>query len=354
MGKIFNEVRAEFDVYNAILSSALITDTDHRSVAVNLVHDFRVSDSRERMFRNFCHSGNLKDCLDDYYDSCIKNVMHPDVPDFCRDDYRIVDCSTTSGFCLPGFSRSMKLATVMNLNVLFNPFKEAVNQYSTVGKVPSWLELKTVLETAEDRANNMITALTNFEAFDTWLTSQFHPFDLTRAKRLIGIFFKVLNELLDANKPYKPVFWVTDWDKLKPYIEPNLLNVARWNQSVGVPNKRDAWQIIIQYPTAAVDCLYRPTQLDGGFFPEHFPPPPSCEQFYGGLTMDLIAEDKEFLPEYIHQQMREFKIDYWENSGCLIGRVSEQPYNLQSLRSKHYAKLSNRYIDVPLWMVSPI
>lgn len=354
MGKIFNKSKVEFDVYNDVLSSAKSISEEHLFIAINLIHDFRVSEERELRFRTFCNSDNIKDCLDEYYDNCIKNILPPEVPDFCRTDYKIADGTIATGYCCSGFDRNIKLATVMNLNVLFQPFKEALNQYSTFGKVPSWLKLKDALQTDSDKKSDTITALMNFEEFDKWLTRQFQPFELSKAKYLIELFFIILNELKALNKPYKPVFWVTDWEKLIDYINSAPTNIERWNQSVGVPNKYEGWQIVIQYPANAVECLYRPTQLDGGFFPEHFPPPPNSEHFYGGFTMDLAGEDKIFLPEYIHQQINEFKLDYWKNSGYLIGRVDNKNYELTILREKHYRKLVSHYTDVNMWMKSPI
>jgi hypothetical protein len=82
--------------------------------------------------------------------------------------------------------------------------------------------------------------------------------------------------------------WVAEWTSLRPFLDPD--RPERWLQAVGVPCDYPAWLAVFRYPVGRsrrrID-LFRPTQLDAGWYAHHFPSPPQAAKELGGHTMYL-------------------------------------------------------------------
>jgi hypothetical protein len=293
MPRIFNRDLPEYDIYDTALQDAEIcADDDLRAIAINLRCDPRVTEERELKFRKI-FNGDIEASLNEYFEKRIHGI---DLPDFCQNWCKnlIADCSSDSGYCCEGFNKDIDLATVVNLNAFQKPIKEADDNYNLVDIVPRWLEMRDL---------DITEALENPRTFSDWLDIQLtgEDKDSPKAEKIITTFFEIINYELNVNKKhFKPMIWVTDWGLFKQYTEnfkpDGSLNVDRWNQVVGVNRTYPSWQIVIKYHSSNVDVLYRPCQLDGDFYPQHFPPPPNAEFSIGGHTVDLASRETPLLP----------------------------------------------------------
>jgi hypothetical protein len=124
-------------------------------------------------------------------------------------------------------------------------------------------------------------------------------------------------------------------------------------QAVGVVRDTQVWVAVVQYPVATTyrDIqLFRPTQLEAGSYPYHFPSPPQAELAKGGFTMFLNqpAPEKRYIQpalvsEYVHAQV-DFTIKNWRSAGGLVD-VTKRPVAgaLQDQRRRHWELLGTRY-----------
>jgi hypothetical protein len=69
--------------------------------------------------------------------------------------------------------------------------------------------------------------------------------------------------------------------------------------------------------------LFRPTQLNAGWYAHHFPSPPQATVEMGGHTMFLGHDDGRVtsppaVSEFLHQQV-DFRIGNWTAGGSLLG-----------------------------------
>ena len=347
MSKIFDLDKPEFGVYENALKTAEVSpsDNDLRAIAINLRHDHRVSEAREQEFREyFERSGDdLQIALSDYF---YEKVYKSNNPNFCEPC--IADFSGGSCKSLAGFDENMQLASVLT----FHKLRDRIRSLDSISIVSDLWD------------TGLVEARNDSVKFSKWLDE--HLLDSSgvmkdpqsaEVKKFIADFFEIANcNLKDAAGNYdeytriKP-FWATDWSKFDPYTK---YETDRWNQVVGVWREYSTWQIIITYPASAVDILYRPTQLDGGFYPQHFPPPREIGSAEGGYTMDWGTPDVVLLPEFIHGQI-ELKYEYWESAGYRIGKTGLLVCDLPRSRSDHYEKLKGSFDEHALknWMPIP-
>lgn len=348
MYKIFDLEKPEFYIYKAALDDAInsTTDPELRSIAINLRHDHRVSEAHELEFREYFKKFkfDIKKALFEY---CIEKVIKAETPSFCQPC--IADYSGGSCLCPPDFDPNLQLATVLT----FHKFRERIRDHMDETSIVSDLWDTGLVEARDDSRE-----------FGNWLDSHLLNPDgsakdphSAEVKKFIKDFFELINfNLRNTSGDYneftriKP-FWVTDWAKLKTYTN---LGTDRWNQVVGVWREYKTWQIVITYPASAVDVLYRPTQLDGGYYPQHFPPPRGVSSAEGGYTMDWGTPDDVLMPEFIHKQI-ELKYEYWANADYRIGKTSILPCDLQQSRFAHYEKLKKQFNVTELgdWMSTP-
>ena len=143
--------------------------------------------------------------------------------------------------------------------------------------------------------------------------------------------------------------WAAEWESLSPYLVPHKPH--RWLQAVGKPTEESMWVTVVRYPLVASRKapikLYRPTQLDAGWFPHHFPSPPPTPLARGGHTMFLCADNEGrpgngLVHEYIHQSFP-FSIRHWYKGGQLLEVAGAVQGHLPRQRQKHIDLLEQHY-----------
>ncbi|MGB7923157.1 MAG: hypothetical protein WCF57_07925 [Pyrinomonadaceae bacterium] len=316
-------------------------DLEARALAINLSCEHRVTEEQEKEFSAYFKppydAEALKKALSDYQ----KTRVRPESPAFCNPARLVADCQNHDGLCSEGFDPNANLVHVLNLNKLTEVFKLVIGEDN-----PEWKALSDV-----NMYDINISGLV-----DEWLDRKLmgKKSDSPEIENFVKALFSVLNFSMGLKGPFNPK-WVTTWDKFAPYAEARRANgepdADRWCESVGVLTPGEHWQLVIKYPAKAAGRVYRPTQLDCGYYAYHFPSPFVAKMAVGGHPMDL-AEDSATLPlipEYIHEQII-LDFDYWKDAGRLIGRTQHSSYHLSTLRKKHHAKLKSNYSGIDQWM----
>jgi hypothetical protein len=147
-------------------------------------------------------------------------------------------------------------------------------------------------------------------------------------------------------EPFQPV-WATQWTE---FSEREWDQPARWPQMLGVraPTDRHSWLLLLRYPVREAGQIVCPTQLDGGWHPEHFPTPPSAPCGHP-MDLDSTKRDRRHLPEFIHQQM-----DHTIDHLVACARLEAAPaIPLPPPQRRHYRILARDYHDVPAWATLP-
>jgi hypothetical protein len=333
-------------IYNqALVEWESSLDDERKSMAINLRCDHRVTAAREQQFRTyFTRHNHLKAALDDY---ARRHVRFTASPDFCESWCENVVVDTTSGDCCPDFDQDIELATVISLNGLATAIKDSYP--NIVEPLPEW---RSLLD-SETQASDPVGDLTfNGDRFDHWLEENLAKKTQEQVESFLRNIFEVMNYRLTIEEKYYNPVWATTWERFQTYATEDA---ERWSDIVGVPRAFPTWQIVIRYPARIVRCLHRPSQLDGGYYPQHFPSPRAAKMSTGGLTMDLHQSNDRPLNEYIHKQIK-LDIRYWVDAGRLIGKTRTTPDKLSEMRQKHYAKLIEEYDErsIAEWMPRPI
>lgn len=340
MPKMFDRDHDDHGIYENALAewenSTTSLQIEEKSMARNLRCDHRVSENREKVFREYFedYEYDLEVALKAY---ATERVRDAEQPDFC--DLPVNGCE--------GFNQKSTLGAV----VTFHKFLTKIQNIDSMEiRSPIW---GTELEDARR----------NGGSFHRWLDKYLKGKDPKSQDVLdfMEAFFDLVNyDLVDPLHAYresiriKP-FWVTDWTLYEKYL--TISDVSRWNQVVGVWRDQPTWQFVVAYPAEAVDYLYRPTQLDGSFYPYHFPPPRDYLKGKGGFTMDLDSFDEVLLPELIHKQIK-LKKEYWINGGRLVGEAAATGCDVSFCREFHYKKFKDHQElfnprDLYDWMQSP-
>lgn len=160
-------------------------------------------------------------------------------------------------------------------------------------------------------------------------------------------------ELKRRRKPYQPT-WATYWSHFRPLVPEGPV---RWAAILGVPNGRQCahWLMVLKYFQGEAGLLARPTILDAGFNPYHFPSPPQAALDEGGHPVDLQLSPRpvHLLPEFIHQQIPH-TIEHWNAGGRLLARTPghhPRPGWLSNRRHNHHGLLAKVYgLGVDAWM----
>lgn len=75
--------------------------------------------------------------------------------------------------------------------------------------------------------------------------------------------------------------------------------------------------------------------------------------------MELRPPAPALLPEYVHQQLRDYDIKHWRDAGSLIAKTKDAHCaagELYRLRQVHHALLCSRYgtSDIMAWIPKPM
>ena len=164
----------------------------------------------------------------------------------------------------------------------------------------------------------------------------------------LGALFTFMNTHRRSD-PYQPV-WATGWTE---FSSGDWQQPERWPQMLGMRANNDrpvspSWLLLLRYPAREAGQIVRPTQLDAGWHPAHFPIPPSAPTGHA-MDLDHTQRDHHPLPEYIHQQM-----DHTPAHLVACARVeAAPPMPLPTPQLRHYRLLENLYPDVPAWTQRP-
>jgi hypothetical protein len=154
--------------------------------------------------------------------------------------------------------------------------------------------------------------------------------------------------------------WVAEWKSLAPHLQATAPD--GWLRAVGVPIEEPHWIAAFRYRVADSKRpvqLFRPTQLDVGWYAHHFPSPPAASLEQGGHAMYLLPDSGHrphsaahpLVLEYVHQQI-DFTIQDWEFAGSLLGLATLNRDDLGKDRQKHWERLQSVYSPKPVvdWM----
>jgi hypothetical protein len=175
------------------------------------------------------------------------------------------------------------------------------------------------------------------------------------AEAFLPHLFEALKQYRNKTAKRIDPTWAAEWESLKPFLDPN--HPQRWLQAVGVPKDIAVWLAVVCYPATRVERIFRPTQLDAGWYAHHFPSPPQAATAAGGHTMFLhsaagvVATHDGLVSEYIHVQA-DFTLEDWRVAGRLVGFAPLSAGVLDDQRLAHWQLLQRKYDEtqVRLWM----
>ncbi|HYP14283.1 MAG TPA: hypothetical protein VEQ63_10195 [Bryobacteraceae bacterium] len=174
--------------------------------------------------------------------------------------------------------------------------------------------------------------------------------NLAKQRSLLDdIFYAV-----DKYAHHRPPTWVTYWDRLASYLTKGSIRALN---ALGMA-RRSSPRILValRYAVRDVGNLVRPTQLDAGDFPFHYPSHPARTCPEGGTTMDCdrgahYHSAVDLIPEFIHAPTL-FNSSYWINGGSWIQQsMYPAPVGLSASRAAHQRALHSIYgLHSPHWM----
>jgi len=177
-----------------------------------------------------------------------------------------------------------------------------------------------------------------------------------RRKEFVEDFLRLL-DLNRQTSPWHPV-WVAGWTEFSTCIDRR--RPESWLEAVGLPCPPEPnWLIVLRYPTTDAQHLYRPTQLEAGAFPWHFPSPKTkLPPLSGGHPMNLAGAPMRspLCSEFVHEEIP-FRPAYWEAGGELLHFTGSSTSGfLMGHRRLHYRALCAHYGVSPVvrWMPDPV
>lgn len=329
----------------ADVTTAMMNDADQEiaSMGWNLFHDPRISVARFRQFKalrrkreaSLGHSEPLKDALGDYWTkevNCSKEAnCQRRKPAFLKVANKNNHYAPAGQ--LPPLPPEARLVRVVNLSKLHKVFVRAFD-----GREVGFVDYG--LPASAGKSGLARTAWLDAKLAD-FLTGRKNGLDATHV-RGNGTLQALLAFLESDHRafPYEPV-WATLWSDFSDNGQCPV--PEQWSQRVGVkPYDEDAWYLLLSYEARRVPTLVRPTQLDGGWYPEHFPVPTSAKV---GHAMDLdLSRPSALRPEFIHRQIVHEPADL-----LALARLKPPtyPHELVPPQQRHYHLLVGKYQDTP-------
>jgi hypothetical protein len=296
-------------------------------MARNLRHDHRVSVERASFFDSHTSyprtDSDLRDAIIRYKELYIKTSLQPHFLDVYDNGSNIVSGA-------PGvrqvIHKDAKLVRVLDLNGLTPVFQWAKrNRHTTFASFP--------------------TRPTGYNV-GGWLDRMIRQ--LAR-EQFVQACLNAVNDY-SLYLPFHPT-WAAAWKKFEPYVGQGG---DRWLQVMGMPRPYGGrWVILLCYKVAAAGTVARPTQLDAGWGPHHFPSPPQARLRRGGhpISLNTAHDPTELLSEFIHQQINH-PITHWKEAGEMMERTSgPTSTSLDVQRINHHRRLASRYGQgVYYWM----
>lgn len=320
-------------------------------MAANLRHDRRVCDDREAAFLDYVRqrlrcdaahlltSNELKDSIEDYLKErirCMKTGGTDPViePDFVKDTLNRFNFTNE---ITPEWPPDKKLVRALDLNGFL--------YHASIEK--EWLEACPWISMNDKTGPD----------WDQTLDENLNHPSFDRRIAFIGWILDTMKECR-KKQPFHPV-WATFWDEFKredlPYGSIAGSTPERWLQSLGVKKESPGrWIILLVYPARDAGRLVRPSILEAGWYPAHFPspvPPPEAFTSRCGFCMELDSSlgTRSLNEEYIHLDQVDHDIDHWLASapGQPMGRIgktwSAVMPDLNFTRNSQFRKLTALY-----------
>lgn len=340
MPPVFGRYFPDPHPYDDALTAMRASTADEKAVAINLMHDHRVSQERERAFDAFvkhpCTAFGLRKALKDYFE---KKVRQRELPHYVYRDVNAHNLLNGHPGTRPLIKPDTKLVRVLDLNGLKRVFNWAQIEGDRRGKYPRRWGL-TFSRFPPDMNDGKV-----MDFLDEKMGRSVEDFVST----ILDVLY-VHGKL--EKKPYQPA-WATAWAAFKDYVNEGP---DRWLQVLGMDKPSPCWVILLRYTVREAGTLARPTQLDGGWYQFHFPSPPAAPLSIGGHTMDLRASADGLLPEYVHKHIRHLPEHWTVLAPTNYGRTTAPPLpTLADQRKIHHHLLIRHYgTSVRGWMNNPI
>jgi hypothetical protein len=339
MPPVFGRSLPDPHPYDAALASLLAATTDERAIALNLMHDHRVSPAREREFDAFvkppCTDVQLRLALDEYFHA---KVRHRKLPHYVYHAVNANNLLNGQVAVRPMIRGDVQLVRVLDLNGLNRVFQWA---YGVRRANPRWGR-------TFDRFPRNIS---DGRAVLGWLDEKMQP---RTVESFVATVLDVLRTHRAEKKAYQPT-WATTWAAFKEHV---AAGPDRWCQVLGIDKPRACWVILLRYTVREAGTIARPTQLDCGWHQFHFPSPPGASLSTGGHPMDIstVPPANRLRPEFIHKQPNHL-LEHWlslapNNYGRTTAPTAP---SLSAQRQTHHQLLAQIYgSGVYQWLPNPI
>lgn len=314
---------------SSILRQAASTASEpRRAIACNFMHDHRITAKRLRSFKKYVpqavDESSLVSALHAYHR---EKVGTRKLPEFVYEEFNGKNILTGGQLSKHTVSKDVQLVRIVVLNAL--------------GPVFDWAKVK--------KLRGFLTFPGSHSPSGTadWLDGQIGGPNRAFAGSFVSSVLKAMNAYR-LDRPYQPS-WATTWRSLASIANQDP---SRWLQLVGVSRPQAGqWCMLLRYTVREAGTLARPTSLDAGDYPFHFPSPPCAPLSVGGHPADLnLAQVTGVLPEYIHKQ-----IDHTPAHVMAVGQTGASDYaTLRIQRMNHHHRLIRFYGGSILnWMVNP-
>ena len=305
------------------------------AVARNVMHDHRVSPEREEPFRECTvREPKLTNALRQYYDKHVRTGYDAHFLDGKYNKENLVAGARTA---IDVMDPNTPLVRVVNLNREREAFQWGAREWADSRKD----QFVDIAEAGSDREFHDAIGTRLQEDAETFLGTWLDMRKARRALRAAG-----------TTKFDGPV-WVTFAKVFEAGVVPDLDGPDRWFEVVGVhQDETPVWAILLQYTLGEAGTVARPTILDAGGYPYHFPSPPGLGPGLGGFMMDLRLDPacEHLRCEFIHETI-DFKLDHWVTAGRRYGQTTRLgPDGIDRQRTAHHKLLDQSYDGVMGWM----
>lgn len=317
--------------YDEALEDLLAEDAERRAIACNLRFDERVSPAREEAFHAFAEtrSGSgaaLRKALTLYFKERVR--FEKDRPDYvlpALNEQNLLTGGPTGRFAI---HPDLHLGRILDLNGLTVPFLWAQKQTGE-----EWDVFRDFPQAGG-------------QDLEGWLEGK-----LTAPGP--AIFIPRVLAMLRAHRrdhPFEPA-WAALWDDLDEILKTEPPH--RWLEMIGAWKPAGTWLIVLRYRVRYANQLVRPTILDAGDSPYHFPSPLSSEdgQSRYGHPMDLCLRTPPtgLIKEYVHRQI-DHPEEHWTAAGSLCVKTdAPADLDLPRQREAHLGRLRVSYKEVVDW-----
>ena len=308
-----------------------------RAMARNLLAEHRLSKSRFQLFSTFAGAMDDLEAIRSAVQRYHANEVRP-----------LVSAGIEPAYTRPENQQNLvnlpprtQVATVLNLSGLERIYAEAWKTF----RIPEFRMYDVTSPLNSQQVNDFLSPRLTDPA-------QREPF--------LQAIFRALRRYRNSPKVERRIrtCWVAEWKALQPFLDSNI--PERWSQAVGVPSDDAAWLAVFRYPLHGRGKeipLFRPTQLDAGWYGHHFPSPPGAPLEKGGHAMYLAQDGapvapRDLVPEYLHAQI-DFTMAQWRAAGGLLGMARRVGGDLREQRRGHWTLLQETYGNAPIatWML---